>query len=145
MIDESSYWKRELFRIAFNLRRRQKQRRWPDPSLARVELDVMLGCYIIRKFLEARKVSDSIAKHRLRLQVYRAIGKRVTYLNAHRSPQLPGLDQMAAGSPNGRRTTEGRAASSGDRRLTPAKLTRRHLRRAGRLDRKTLSSNLMLM
>jgi hypothetical protein len=88
MIDESFYWKRELFKIAVDLRRRRKQRRWPDASLARVELNVMLGFYMIRKLLEARKVSDSIAKRRLRLQLYPATGKRVTYRNTHRIEDL---------------------------------------------------------
>lgn len=88
MIDESSYWKRELFKIAVDLRRRREERRWPDASLARIELNIMLGFYMIRKLLEARKISDSVAKRRLRLPLYRAIGKRVTYRNAHHIEDL---------------------------------------------------------
>lgn len=88
MIEESFYWKRELFRIAIDLRRRRKQKRWPEASLARIELNLMLGFYMIRKLLEARKVSDSIAKRRLRLPLYRATGRRITYRNAHRIEDL---------------------------------------------------------
>jgi hypothetical protein len=88
MIDESFYWKRELFKIAVDLRGRRKQRRWPQASLARIELNVMLGFYMIRKLLEARKVSDSIGKRRLLLPLYRATGRRVTYLNVHRIEDL---------------------------------------------------------
>jgi hypothetical protein len=48
----------------------------------------MLGFYMIRKLLEAHKVSDSIAKRRLRLPLYPATGKRVTYRNTHRIEDL---------------------------------------------------------
>lgn len=48
----------------------------------------MLGFYMIRKLLEARKVSDSIARRRFRLPIHRATGKRVTIRNAHRIDDL---------------------------------------------------------
>ncbi len=88
MIEQSFYWKRELFKIAVDLRDRRKRRRWPQASLARIEVNVMLGFYMIRKLLEARKVSDSIAKRRLPLPVYCATGTRITYRNAHRIEDL---------------------------------------------------------
>jgi len=88
MIWESSYWKRELFRIAKDLSGRLEQRRWHAASLARVELDVMLGFYMIRKMIEARKISDEIPSRRLHLEAYRPTGRRVTFNNSHKIGDL---------------------------------------------------------
>lgn len=93
MIDESFYWKRELSKIARDLRGRKKQRRWPEASFAQIELDVMLGFYMIRKLLEGHKISDSIGKRRFRLPMHRATGKRVTFQNAHRIDTLYDLSR----------------------------------------------------
>ena len=88
MIDKSFYWKRELFRISADLRARRKQRRWPEASFARIELNVMLGFYMIRKLVEPHKISDSLSKRQVRLPVYHPTGRRVTFRNAHRVDQL---------------------------------------------------------
>jgi len=82
VIGESSYWKEDLLRSGVDLRRRQKQRRWADSSLARVERILMLGFYSIRKLIDARRLSDSTMARPIRISVYPSTGTRVTLLNA---------------------------------------------------------------
>ncbi|MBD3349499.1 MAG: hypothetical protein GF400_09955 [Candidatus Eisenbacteria bacterium] len=88
VIWESSYWKRELFYMARDLRRRMEQKRWQSASLARIELHVMLGFYMIRKMIEARKISDEIPAREMRVALHPPTGTRVTYQNAHKISRL---------------------------------------------------------
>jgi hypothetical protein len=56
MIWNSEPWRRQLLAISARLEKRRTQRRWPDASLARLEMDVMLGAYSVRKLLDAQTV-----------------------------------------------------------------------------------------
>ena len=84
MIWESSFWKADLLRRARELRRRGHQRRWQDASLARLEQLTMMGFYGVRKLLEAKKLSLSVASHTVRLHAYPPTGKPVTLRNWHK-------------------------------------------------------------
>jgi len=95
VIWDSSYWKGDLLRRAASLERRQEQKRWPEASMARVEQDVMLGFFAIRKLIEASKVSDGVAGQTICLAVHPPTGKPVTKLNWHRVEQLFDLSQSA--------------------------------------------------
>jgi hypothetical protein len=58
VIDDSGPWKIELLRIADRLERRQSQKRWPEQSFFLTERDIMFAAYMIRKLVEAKKLSD---------------------------------------------------------------------------------------
>ncbi len=89
MIWESHYWKRELLKIANDLSRRSEQKRWPEISLVRVEQNIMLGFYVVRKLVEARKVSNKTATQIIRVPAHRWKGtKSVTLMNWHKIDQL---------------------------------------------------------
>ena len=88
MIWESSYWKDDLLRRAAVLERRMSQKRWPEASQARVEQDLMLGFYGIRKLIEASKLSDDVAQQSVTLTVHPPTGKPVTKMNWHKLDEL---------------------------------------------------------
>ena len=88
MIWESHYWKNDLLKIAKRLKKRKKQKKWFETSFARVEQDVMLGFYIIRKLKEARKLTDSVVKQQISMQAFPSNGENVTCLNWHRLDEL---------------------------------------------------------
>jgi hypothetical protein len=81
MIWESHYWKDDLLKIAKRLDKRNYQKKWLQSSLAKIEQDVMLGFYIVRKLREAKKLSDSIADLQLNLKAYPSRGNEVTRRN----------------------------------------------------------------
>jgi hypothetical protein len=83
MIWESSYWKDTLLREARSLRRRKSQKRWLQPSFARLEQSVMMGFYIVRKLLEAKKLSQASESSVVRVERFRWNGKPVHKLNWH--------------------------------------------------------------
>lgn len=93
MIWESGYWKDDLLRRADVLARRTTQRRWPEASLARVEQDLLLGFYAVRKLIEASKLTDAVARQVVRLTVHPPTGKQVTNLNWHKLDVLFDLRQ----------------------------------------------------
>jgi len=88
MIYESHYWKSDLLKIAKRLTNRKTQKKWFETSLAKIEQDVMLGFYIIRKLREAKKLSDTVSGQRLNIKAYPAKGITVTYLNWHKLDEL---------------------------------------------------------
>lgn len=66
MLSNSVLWKKELLRAADRLEKKATQRRWTEQSAFRVEKDVMVGAYAIRKLLEApAKLSDCVKELRL--------------------------------------------------------------------------------
>lgn len=93
MIWDSSPWKYDIGKIAFNLDRRSAQKRWSSSSLARVERDVMVGFYMVRKLVEAKKLSDALVAHSLTLRLHRRIGRVPDLLNWHHLDRAFELDQ----------------------------------------------------
>lgn len=78
MISDSVPWKIELLKIADRLERRKTQRRWTEQTGFLVERDVMVSAYALRKLLEARKVSDSLAVQKIAVTQHSlAIGAKV--------------------------------------------------------------------
>lgn len=85
MIWESQFWKEDLNRLARQLMKRINQRRWSERSLAKLEKEVFIGFYEIRKLLEAKKLSERLAKSHVTVQEFRFTGSRkVTLLNWNR-------------------------------------------------------------
>ena len=96
MIWESYPWKEELFRIADRLARKTKQRRWTDRSDANLEKDVFVGCYAIRKLMEAHKLSEAVLSCRVACTTVPARqGKRVTHYNWHKLEELYDFERQS--------------------------------------------------
>ncbi|BAY50651.1 hypothetical protein SAMD00079811_82820 (plasmid) [Scytonema sp. HK-05] len=81
MIYESRFWKNDLLKQAKSLRSKTIQKRWTENSFARLEQSVMLGFYSIRKLIEAKKLSDSVANQSITVRFYVCKGKLVTRRN----------------------------------------------------------------
>lgn len=84
MIWDSHYWKDDLLKYARDLQRRKSQRRWSDGSFARIERNVMLGFYAIRKLIDARKLSTPLVEQLIPLSCFPSKGTRVTLFNSSR-------------------------------------------------------------
>lgn len=82
MIWESHYWKEDLARLADRLRKKARQRRWPERSLAKLEQGIFIGFYAVRKLLEARKLSEREIKRLISADSFSYTGKQqITLLN----------------------------------------------------------------
>lgn len=81
MIQESRYWKEPLLRAANWLENLRIKERAAERSLVRVERELFVGFYGIRKLLETFKLSSSTKNMRFALAWSPCI-KRVDYLNA---------------------------------------------------------------
>src|SRR3954447_25975700 len=94
MIWESWYWRTDLEKFALSLRQRQKQKRWPDPSLARCEQTIMVGFFYVRKLIESRKLSRDFADRQFKTTSYPAKGKHIHLMNLRRDvDELFDLDE----------------------------------------------------
>jgi hypothetical protein len=88
VIYESGYWRDHLARQARFLREKQSQSRWTEASFARLEREVMIGFYSIRKLAEALKITAKVFEQPVELLHYTANGKTVGALNWHRLDEL---------------------------------------------------------
>ncbi|HKF04323.1 MAG TPA: hypothetical protein VKB49_18520 [Candidatus Sulfotelmatobacter sp.] len=61
----------------------QDSKRWLQPSFAGLEQSVMMGFYMLRKLLEAKKLSQSRGASVVRVERFRWNGKPVHRLNWH--------------------------------------------------------------
>jgi hypothetical protein len=84
MIWESWYWRTDLQKFAASLRKRAKQKRWPDAALARCEQTIMVGFFYVRKLIESRKLSRDFADRQIPATSYPAKGKHIYLMNVHR-------------------------------------------------------------
>ena len=97
MID-SFYWKEELRRIAVTVQRVAKPRRWSERAHCTVERDLTVGFFLLRRLIELNLVSSAIKSKRIRVFSFRALGKRVTRINAHRIGELYDCENEVAES-----------------------------------------------
>ncbi|WP_426938586.1 hypothetical protein ACQCSV_13585 [Pseudarthrobacter sp. S3] len=81
MISDSVPWRYELLRIARRLERKTLQEHWTERSSFRVEKDVMLAGYAMRRLLEARKISDSLAAKQVPVVRHQRIGPIPDFYN----------------------------------------------------------------
>ncbi len=85
MIHESYYWRKELIIISKNIQKKIKvEKNWSDSKYAKFEKDIMFGFYIIRKLMEAKKLSNIIGSTKFQLKMFASNGKPITLLNNHR-------------------------------------------------------------
>ncbi len=82
MIWESQYWKDPLLKSADYLRRVRLNEKTSEKTFVRIEKELFIGVYAVRKILDTFKVSDSTKKMKFDLVVHPAI-RRVDYLNWH--------------------------------------------------------------
>jgi len=83
VILESAPWKDELLKIAFRLEKRKQQRRWLESSFSRLEKEVFIAAYCIRKLFEAAKTSSSIATFQFKVKAHCFIGTDITSFNRY--------------------------------------------------------------
>lgn len=95
MIWESCYWKDDLLRRATSLDKRRSQRRWPAASLAKLEQEIMLAAYSIRKLSDAAKFSDAVRDGHVATRTFKRRAERVTFMNWHRIDEHYDLDHPA--------------------------------------------------
>ncbi|MBY5967247.1 hypothetical protein [Halomonas denitrificans] len=82
MIYESSYWKEPLLKTATWLRRVRLGKNVRESTLIKVEKELFIGFYSVRKLLETVKVSDSTKKEKFEL-IWHPNKKPVDWLNHH--------------------------------------------------------------
>ena len=87
MIYESRYWKEPLLRAATWLEKLRARDETIDASLARVEREIFIGFYAIRKLLDTFKVSTSTRKMTFGLLWSPCLGQ-IDYMNSHRIDEL---------------------------------------------------------
>jgi hypothetical protein len=93
MIYESSYWKDELLRQSKRLRAQCQQKRWREASSAKLELTLMSGFYIVRKLVEAKKLSQKLISKNFQVTEFPPSGKAVNLHNRHDIDRLFKLDE----------------------------------------------------
>jgi hypothetical protein len=94
MIHESSYWKEPLLAAADLLSAIRINEDEPDDDLARVEREVLIGFYSIRKLLDTFKVSGSTKTMSFGLRYFEIeSGSRVDYFNRWEIDELFDLER----------------------------------------------------
>lgn len=66
---------------------------WPESAQVRVEQCIMIGCYCVRKLIEARKLTDRVRERTISLGSHPAQGKPVHLMNWHNIDKLYDLEQ----------------------------------------------------
>src|ERR1035437_7645616 len=85
MIYESHYWKKELLKLSKKLTKRLSSTNfWTDAQHGPFEKEIMIGFYIIRKLIEAKKLSNAIVSTKIKVIKLQNIGKTVHLMNAHK-------------------------------------------------------------
>ena len=85
MIWESQFWKEDLARLALQLKKRTGQRRWSERSLAKLEKEVFIGFYAIRKLLESKKLSERLTKTQIPIETFPYTGAARITIGTERS------------------------------------------------------------
>ena len=98
MIWESHPSKVDLYKRSQWLKAKKTQRRWPESACVRVEQCVMIGCYCVRKLIEAGKLTDSVVKQKVPVVSYKARGKPVHSMNWHHVDKLYNIESGAKGT-----------------------------------------------
>lgn len=96
MIWDSVPRKDELLRSAKKLSRVERQKRLTQRALLIVEREIVIGCYVIRKLVEAHKVSKSTKELDCKAQYFQN-KKPVNTLSWHRLDQLYDIERGTAG------------------------------------------------
>lgn len=92
MIYESQFWKNELLAIAKKLKTKTTFRsEWSDKKNAKLEKWIMFGFYIIRKLLEAKKLTSDYDSKKIECTVYKSESKTINWMNRFELEELYNL------------------------------------------------------
>lgn len=92
MIWESEYWKKPLLRLANKIKQWSKQSELTERDLIRIEREIFIAFYSIRKLMEAKKLSDSTEIMPVPVTIHLNKGKDVTHYNWNKIDELYDLD-----------------------------------------------------
>jgi hypothetical protein len=92
MIWESCYWKEPLLKTASWLRRFRMHDGTRESTLVKIEKEIMIGFYAIRKLIEAHKVSDSTTSSHYQISWF-PNHEPTCHLNWHKIDVLYDLNQ----------------------------------------------------
>ena len=81
MIYDSKFWKDDLLKLAKKLELRLVQKRWSEKSYFAVEKEIFLGFYSIRKLIEAKKISESIANKIYKIYEFKKKSKDINLIS----------------------------------------------------------------
>jgi hypothetical protein len=76
MIEQDSRWRADLLRMANTLEGRYREKRWSDGTRWKIEKDVFVSAYIVRKLLDANRVNRSILETHWTVAKYPIIPSR---------------------------------------------------------------------
>lgn len=94
MIWESANWKEPLLHSATWLRRKRLTSGTREATYVRIEKEIFLGFYSVRKLLDTYKVSDTIKAMEFSVKSHPNL-KPVNYMNWHHIDRLYDLSQSA--------------------------------------------------
>src|SRR3990167_2805901 len=92
MIQESSYWKNDLLKLACRLERRLIQERWGEKNFYTVEKEIFIGFYSVRKLIESKRVPDHISGKKYNIH-------EVPYCEKHRNINIRSLQSVYSQPP----------------------------------------------
>src|ERR1035437_7373068 len=83
MIHESKYWKDELLVVSRKLKTWKKLKNFSrlEGKLFRIEKNIFIGAYAVRKLLDSYKVASNLSNMPLNIVRYSPNGKEVTFMN----------------------------------------------------------------
>jgi len=88
MIAESHYWKDDLLRLERQISLWRSRKRWTAHQRYRLERELFILAYAIRRLHESHKLIDATASMLVRVKRYPHNGTPVTSLNSHRLDEL---------------------------------------------------------
>lgn len=85
MILESFYWRKELIKTSKKLPEFLKvKKKWSPTKYAKFEKEIMFGFYIIRKLIEANKLTNKLVSTKIEIKRYSNTGTKINIRNNHR-------------------------------------------------------------
>ncbi len=80
MIWESSFWKSDIIKLAKQLEKRRKQKKWFDTSFANAEKEIMVSAFMIRKLFDSHKIKENIEKKEIDIIYYKSSENKINIL-----------------------------------------------------------------
>ncbi len=97
MISESYYWKKELVKLSRKLENRKKAKKWwTESQFGTFEKEVMIGFYMIRKLLDAKKLTNALVSKKIKGTKFRNTGIEINWRNNHRYGEFYDFDKPIA-------------------------------------------------
>lgn len=88
MIFESKYWKGDILKAAKRLKNSSTQLDWSEKNFVRIEKDIFVSFYAIRKLIDCQKISDEISISLVSVISYKSLGKPTTRMNWYEFEEL---------------------------------------------------------